>query len=283
VRERRSIAATSRLGNSRKVGGVDRSRRSGGAAARRVEVVGCPVDALDLEATVRQCIDLIQNGGGWQVSINAAKVVLCSREPELAAAIRTAHISSADGVPILWASRLLGEPLPGRVNGTDLMNELMQAGSDLGLRAFVLGSTDYVLRRAIERIRDLYPGLVIAGFHHGYFGAEREDEVIREIRDSRADLLFVAMSSPEKEYWLARNWERLGVGCAMGVGGSIDVLAGVHRRAPVWMQRHGLEWLFRLLIEPRRMWRRYLVGNLQFLWILGRELARRHLARWSQR
>jgi N-acetylglucosaminyldiphosphoundecaprenol N-acetyl-beta-D-mannosaminyltransferase len=246
---------------------------------RRVEVIGCPVDALDFRQTVSRCLSLIGNGGGRQVSVNASKAVMSTRNADLSRALTTAEIASADGVSIVWASRLLGDPLPGRVNGTDLMEELMWEGHRRRLRAFILGSRPAVLQRALERIEYYFPELVVAGAHHGYFSEDEEDEVLRKINDARPDLLFLAMSSPRKETWLDRNWDRLEVGLAMGVGGSIDVLAGELPRAPLWMQRYGLEWLFRLMHEPGRLWRRYLVGNTRFAWMLLRELVRRRVPR----
>ena len=129
-----------------------------------------------------------------------------------------------------------------------------------------------------RRARQLHPHLNIAGAHHGYFTAAEEEDLVAEIAGPRPDLLFVALPSPRKEYWLAANLERLGATFAMGVGGSFDVLAGRTRRAPLWMQRHGLEWAYRFVQEPRRMWRRYLVGNLRFALLVLREARRQRTA-----
>ena len=187
---------------------------------------------------------------------------------------------SADGQPVVWASRLLGDPLPGRVNGTDLMLRLLALAEAEGLRVYILGARRDVLEEAVTRLREQYPRLVIAGYRDGYFSDEENVEVCAEIRASGAHVLFIAMSSPKKEYWLAERARDTGVRVAMGVGGSIDVVAGRVRRAPVWMQRAGLEWLFRLLQEPRRLGRRYTSTNARFLLLLARELvARRPAAR----
>jgi N-acetylglucosaminyldiphosphoundecaprenol N-acetyl-beta-D-mannosaminyltransferase len=261
-------APHTRRGGSRRDSNVE----TGG---HRIDVLGCPVDALDLSETLERCLDLAREGRGRQVSINAWKIALCSRDAELRDVVRGAEIVSADGVPVLWAARLLGEPLPGRVNGTDLMYELMRAGSARGLRVFILGSREEVLAAAVRRIHTDYPGLVVAGTHHGYFSPRDERAVVEAIRGSGCELLFVAMSSPLKELWLDRNWDELGVPFAMGVGGSIDVFAGFSSRAPRWMQRAGLEWLFRLVTSPRGRWRPTIVGNARFLLLLGRELAGR--------
>jgi N-acetylglucosaminyldiphosphoundecaprenol N-acetyl-beta-D-mannosaminyltransferase len=232
---------------------------------QRVDVGGCPIDALDMRTTVERCIELIEDRSAHrQVSVNAAKVVECTKNERLARFVRESEIVSADGQSVVWASRLLGTPLPERVPGIDLMHELLGEAERRGYGIYVLGAREEVLGRALVRMRDLYPGLRIAGSHHGYFGAEDEPGLAAAIRGAAPDLLFVAMSSPRKEEWLDRNLGDLGVRFAMGVGGAIDVLAGERGRAPAWMQRAGLEWLYRMLQEPQRMWRRYLVGNLRF-------------------
>lgn len=258
-------------GRHRSVGAVIATRER--PYGERIEVLGCPVDALDLPATVERCFTLIEDGGGaWQASTNALKIDLCARDPRFAETLRASDIVSADGMPVVWASRLLGQPLPGRVNGTDLMHELLAAAEKRGLSVYVLGAREDVLERALSRLRSHHPQLQIAGGQHGYFAAEEEDDVVARVRSAGPALLLVAMPSPWKEEFLRRRIGDLGVGLAVGVGGSIDVLAGDRARAPLWMQRSGLEWLFRLAQEPRRMWRRYLVGNLRFLWLMSREL-----------
>lgn len=238
------------------------------------------MDVLDLPATVERCLALIEDGGGaWQASTNVLKIDLCARDRGFAESLRRSDIVSADGVPVVWASRLLGQPLPGRVNGTDLMYELLAAAEQRGLSVYILGAREDVLERALDQLRKRHPRLRVAGGHHGYFSSDEEDDVVARIREARPALLFVAMPSPWKEDFLRRRIGDLGVGLAMGVGGSVDVIAGDRARAPVWMQRSGLEWVFRLGQDPRGMWRRYLVGNLRFLWLLSQEVASRRLGR----
>lgn len=241
----------------------------------RAQILGCPVDALDLQSTVDRCAELIEAGGGaWQASLNAMKVELCARNGGFAGVLNSSDIVSADGQPIVWASRLLRKPLPGRVNGTDLMYKLFALAERKGLSVYILGASDDVLQRAINRLGKDYPALRIAGTHHGHFSADEEDAVVDRVREVAPDILFVAMPSPRKEELLHRRIGELRVGLAMGVGGSIEVVAGNRTRAPALMQRVGLEWLFRLSQEPGRLWRRYLVGNLMFLWLLAWECAR---------
>jgi N-acetylglucosaminyldiphosphoundecaprenol N-acetyl-beta-D-mannosaminyltransferase len=250
-------------------------RRPGGDNGR-VEVLGCQIDALDMPTTVDRCLQLIDEGHrpARQVSINASKIVQCAHDEGIAEFVRRSDVVSADGQAVVWAARLLGQRVPERVAGIDLMGRLLAAAADRQLSVYILGAREEVLDRALERMRELHPGLRIAGAHNGYFEPAEEAQVVRDIRKARADLLFVAMDSPRKEQWLDQHLGETGVRFAMGVGGAVDVLADERRRAPRWMQRLGIEWLFRLLQDPARMWHRYLVGNAQFTWLFVRELVR---------
>jgi N-acetylglucosaminyldiphosphoundecaprenol N-acetyl-beta-D-mannosaminyltransferase len=245
----------------------------------RADVLGCPVDRLTADETLAAIEEVVETGGFAQhVCVNAAKLVALRRDRRLREIVEGCELVSADGMAIVWASRLLGDPLPERVNGTDLMLRLLGVAERRGWSVYVLGAKPDVLERALARIRAAHPGLRIAGARDGYFSDEESAAVAEAVREAAPDLLFVAMSSPRKEVWLAGHGRGLGVPLVMGVGGSIDIVAGVTRRAPRWMQAAGLEWLFRLAQEPRRLGRRYLVTNAQFLGLLGRELLRRRTA-----
>jgi N-acetylglucosaminyldiphosphoundecaprenol N-acetyl-beta-D-mannosaminyltransferase len=208
--------------------------------------------------------------------MNVAKLVQMHSDEELAQSILRADLIGADGVPLVWASRLLGRSLPGRVNGTDLMYKLLEKGNEKGYRIFFFGAKEDVLERILRKVRVGYPGVNIAGYHHGYFDPTEELKIACEIRQSRADILFIAFGSPKKELWVKQYFHVMRVPVIHGVGGSFDVLAGIVPRAPIWMQKSGLEWLFRLLYEPRRMWRRYLISNIVFVLLLFREWLRLH-------
>jgi N-acetylglucosaminyldiphosphoundecaprenol N-acetyl-beta-D-mannosaminyltransferase len=241
----------------------------------RAHVLGCEIDRLDMPSTVERCRQLVeQHTVGQQLSVNAAKLVTLHRDPQLRDIASRAALVNADGQAVVWASRILGDPLPCRVAGIDLMAELLGLAEREGYSVFILGARPQVLETAIARIRDQHPHLVIAGYHHGYFDdGGGEGDVIREqMRSVKPDILFVAMSSPQKEYWLDEHGPRLGIPLLMGVGGSIDVIAGITRRAPRLWQQLGLEWLYRLLQEPRRMMRRYLMTNAIFVGLVLREL-----------
>lgn len=235
---------------------------------------GVDVDALTMGQTLERIDALVDAGKPVQhVVLNAAKVVAMTKDPNLRRVIGACPIINADGASVVLASRLLRRPLPERVAGIDLFLELVGRCAANGRSIYLLGATDEVLDEVIRRFTEQYPNLVIAGHRNGYW--DDDDEVIDGVRASGADLLFLAIPSPRKEFWLGKNMDRLGVPFAMGVGGSFDVVAGHVRRAPVWVQRIGCEWVYRVVQEPRRMWKRYLVGNTTFVWLTLKELLRR--------
>jgi N-acetylglucosaminyldiphosphoundecaprenol N-acetyl-beta-D-mannosaminyltransferase len=237
------------------------------------QVLGCRIDRLDLPGTVARVEALIEAGAYTQhMAINTAKLVYMRDDPALQDVIAGCGLVNADGQGVVWASRLLGDPLPERVAGIDLMHELIGLAERRGWRVYFLGARPDVLERALERIRERHPALVVAGARDGYFDESDTEQVAAEIRAARPQIVFVAMSSPRKEYFLGDHGPGLGAPFVMGVGGAIDVVAGVTRRAPRAWQRLGLEWLYRLLQEPRRMFRRYAVTNARLAWLVAREL-----------
>jgi N-acetylglucosaminyldiphosphoundecaprenol N-acetyl-beta-D-mannosaminyltransferase len=241
----------------------------------RVELLGLPVDALTLEETLDRAEDLIRAGGAHQhVVLNAAKVVQAQDDADLQAIIRSCDLVNADGMSVVWASRLLGEPLPERVTGIDLMDALLARAASRGFPVYFLGAREEVVRRVVEVECERHPGLEVAGYRNGYWTPDQEKEVIEAVAAACPAILLVAIPSPRKEQLLARHRETLAVPFTMGVGGSFDVVAGVTSRAPAWMQRTGLEWLHRLMLEPRRMFKRYLVGNTKFVLLVIREWRR---------
>jgi N-acetylglucosaminyldiphosphoundecaprenol N-acetyl-beta-D-mannosaminyltransferase len=203
--------------------------------------------------------------------VNAAKLVKMRCDKELEQSVLSADLIGADGVPVVWVTRLFGTPLPGRVNGTDLMYRLLERADEKRYRVFFFGAKKEVLEQVLEIVRKDYPGVQIAGFQHGYFTAAEELSVVEKIRTAEPDILLIAFGTPKKELWVKRYISEMGVPVIHGVGGSFDVLSGVIPRAPLWMQKGGLEWFFRLCQEPRRMWSRYLSTNTQFMLLVARE------------
>ncbi len=251
---------------------IEAARREAGA----FQIAGIRVDNLSEEETIAAIDGLIsQSGSHYLTVVNAAKVVAANRDERLRRVLEDANLVTADGMSVVWASRLLGEPLKERVTGIDLFARLIAKASERGLSVYFLGASDASVRGTVERFTKEHPRLRVAGFHNGYFAESESEQIAEEIKRSRADLLFVAMGSPAQEFWIAENLARTGVRFAMGVGGSFDHLSGQARRAPGWMQRAGLEWLYRLAREPRRLWRRYLIGNTAFIWLVLKQAWRR--------
>lgn len=229
------------------------------------------MDLLSREQTVGVAIDAMCNDGSvYHVALNVAKFVKMRKDPELRRDVTSADIVGLDGMGIVLGLRLFGVRRAERVPGVDLMFALLQECAARDLRPFILGARREALDQAQAVAKERWPGLEFAGTRDGYFNAEMEDSVVQEIRASKADCLFVAMPTPRKERFLHQHRHELNVPFVMGVGGSVDVLAGVVSRAPDWMQRVGLEWLHRLLQEPRKMAWRYVSTNTAFLWILAR-------------
>lgn len=246
------------------------------ASRRRVRLMGCEIDNLSMEETLQTVEGFIASGQPHQhVVVNVDKLVKARRDPALRQVINDCALINVDGMPVVWASRLLGRPLKERVAGVDLFEAIMARAARKGWRIFLLGAREEIVSRVRLLYEAKYPGLRIAGHRNGYWKPEEEAQVVQQIADARADILFVAISSPKKEQFLAQHQARMKVPFAMGVGGTFDVAAGLVKRAPPWMQRTGLEWFYRFLQEPRRMFRRYFIDDMAFFGMLAREMLRR--------
>ncbi|MEJ2694086.1 MAG: WecB/TagA/CpsF family glycosyltransferase [Candidatus Thiodiazotropha sp.] len=234
-----------------------------------INLFGIPVAAKTMEQSLDLVDDVIKSRGSLQIGvINAAKVVNMDKDPELREAVLSSDIILADGAAVVWASKLLRTPLPERVAGIDLMFGMFERGSERGYRVYCLGATEEISRTVEENLARDYPGLILAGRHHGYFSEDEAQNIAEQIKQSKADILLVAMTSPKKERFLAKWMAHMEVPVCHGVGGSFDVYAGKVERAPESWQRLGLEWLYRVKQEPGRLWKRYLFTNLSFIWML---------------
>ncbi len=247
----------------------------------RAELLGLTFDRVTMAAVVSRCLEWCDAPRAPHVVItaNASHVCMMRRDAELRSACASGDLIVADGMSVVWAARLAGVPLPERVAGVDLMARLLEAASERRLRAYFLGARPQVVGALVEQCAARYPGLVVAGFRDGYFSTAEHDAIVDEIRACAPHLLFVGMPSPFKETFCERHRARLDVPVMIGVGGSFDVHAGVIQRAPRWVQRAGLEWAWRLMMEPRKLWRRYLATNSEFLWLACREILARRLLR----
>jgi len=238
----------------------------------RIEMMGCQVDNLSMEETLQTIEGFIASGLPHQhVVVNVDKLVKAQKDPELRQIINDCALINADGMPVVWASRLLGKPLKERVAGVDLFESLMARSAQKGWRVYLLGAKEEIVSRVREIYTQKYPNLVFAGHRNGYWKPEQEPGIVNEIAQARADLLFVAISSPKKEQFLGAYQAQMKIPFAMGVGGTFDVAAGKVKRAPVWMQKSGLEWFYRFLQEPRRMFRRYFIEDMAFVGLLVKE------------
>lgn len=243
-------------------------------------VLGVPVHVMTMDAVLDACERSVRDSARLSIGVvNAAKLVNMRRDEWLRRAVLGADLILADGQSVVWASRLLHQPLPERVAGIDLFQALLERAERHGYSVYFLGATDEVLDTMVDRLRVRHPRLRISGRCNGYFPMSQATRVAEDIRAARPDLLFVGMTSPRKELFLEQWGGFIGAHVCHGVGGSFDVLAGVTRRAPRLWRRLGLEWLYRVKQEPRRLWRRYLTTNVAFVALLTKDLlAARRLA-----
>lgn len=206
------------------------------------------------------------------VAVNAGKIVQMQKDMRLRISVNNSDIISADGQAVIWASSFLGKPLKERVAGIDLMENLVTLAYQKNYKIYLLGAKEEVVKSVAQKYSEKYGSNIIAGYRNGYFTSNQERGIATDIANSGTNLLFVAITSPIKENFLYKHKELLkNVNLIMGVGGSFDVVSGKTKRAPRWMQTAGLEWFYRFLQEPKRMWKRYLVGNTKFLWLVLKE------------
>ena len=246
----------------------------------RIQIGRLPLDAVDLPGALDAINDLIRAGAGGTVfTPNVDHIVVAEWDDRFRQAYQRVSLSLVDGTPVLWASRLLGRALPEKVSGSDLFLPLMQRAAERGWRVFLLGGAPGAAETAAERLKVQFPLLTIVGVD-----APRVDlnsalgdrlAVAARVAEAKPDLVLVAFGAPKQELFCDEAFEVLRPAVLVCVGAGIDFVAGVARRSPAWMSRWGLEWLFRLAQEPRRLAGRYLLRDPQFLLILLRQLARR--------
>ena len=245
------------------------------ALMQRVRILNGRFDPLNLPQTVDAVFRLLSTGQrGWLCTVNVAILMMMRANVRLQNFVDRAALVVADGQPLIWCAPWLGQYLPERVTGVDLLVALCERASRESKRVYLLGATEDIVAKVAKRLRARYANLHVE-YGDGYFSNDEASARADHIRASEVDILFVGMGVPRQEYFLEEQWHRLGVCMAIGVGGSFDVLAGLRVRAPDWMQRSGMEWFFRLIQEPRRLLKRYLVTNLQFVWLVTCALLKR--------
>ena len=245
--------------------------------ANASNILSASISRLNLEETVQYISDSIFSGQQIvHACINAANAVLISENEEARNCLNSADVISADGQAVVWASRILKQPLPERVPGPDLMERLVEFAFLNNIRIFLFGAEQETVESVVHIYSKRYKPELIAGFRNGFFNPEDQSEIAAEINASGADLLFVAIPSPQKEIFNAKFRHLMPrLKLLMGVGGTFDVISGKVKRAPRWMQDNGLEWSYRLLKEPRRLWKRYLIGNMKFIRLVYLEFSQK--------
>ena len=240
---------------------------------KRINFLNIPVDAITMIETLERIEGSITlNKQIHHTVVNAGKVVLMQTDKELEKSVVEADVINADGQAIVWAANLLGHNLPERVSGIDLMEELVKRSFEKRYKCFFFGATEEVVTKLVNLYKMQYSEDIVAGFRNGYFEKKDEKKIALQIAESGANILFVAITSPKKEIFLNTYKKQLqNVNFIMGVGGSFDVIVGKVKRAPLWIQNIGLEWFYRFLQEPKRMWKRYLVGNTKFIYLVLKE------------
>jgi N-acetylglucosaminyldiphosphoundecaprenol N-acetyl-beta-D-mannosaminyltransferase len=241
-----------------------------------------PVDALTMSETLSVVENILkQKKKAQHTVVNAAKIVKAQKDEFLKECIQKSDLVNVDGQAVVWAARLLGVPVPERVTGIDLMVELLKLADRKSLRVYFLGATQEVLNELVETVKTNYPKAVISGTRNGYFSESEADQIVSDINASNSDILFVGMPTPQKEMFIHQHQDALNVSFCMGVGGSFDVLAGKTKRAPVWLQKAGMEWFYRLSQEPKRLFGRYAVTNTAFGFLVMRGLITKGL--WTSK
>ena len=239
----------------------------------QIHILNTRIDNLSMQETLDIIDRNIQEKKQiHHIVVNAGKIVAMHQDEQLRKDVNSADIINADGQAVVWASKFLGKPLKERVAGIDLMQNLVKLAYQKKYKIFFLGAREVIVNKVVKIYQQQYTPEIIAGYRNGYFTKEDEFAIASQIAGSGANMLFVAISSPKKENFLNTYKNELkNVQFIMGVGGSFDVVAGKIKRAPKWMQNSGLEWLYRLLQEPKRMWKRYLIGNSKFIGLVLKE------------
>jgi len=246
----------------------DRSRRT--TSSRSSRILNGRFDRLSADQVIEELIRTIRAGQrGTLCTVNVAILMMMRSNARLQRFVDSARWSVADGQPLIWASRLGPRPLPERVTGIDLIDQLCGRAVPENIGVYLLGASDKIARATADALRTRHPGLDVRGCADGYFGPNEAPARARAVAASGAEILFVAMGVPRQEYFIEEQWEQLGARVVIGVGGSFDVIAGLRKRAPVFIQRAGLEWAYRVAQEPRRLFKRYLITNSQFIGLMS--------------
>ncbi|OUL22564.1 WecB/TagA/CpsF family glycosyltransferase [Nostoc sp. 106C] len=240
----------------------------------RINICGVEIDKYTFNEVVNQIVNHALSKGKpeYVVTPNAMHILSLQKDVYFREIYRQAFLVVPDGVSLLWAAKFLQTPLKDRVNGTDLFEKLCAIAAEKGLRVFLLGGRPGAAEQAKQKLKARHPNLSIVGTYCPPYGFEYQPEELEsinsKIKAASPDILFVGLGAPKQEKWIANNYLELQVPISIGIGVSFELVADMVRRAPVWMQKAGLEWLFRLIVEPSRLWKRYILGNPTFIWLV---------------
>ena len=242
----------------------------------KVNILGVSIDNVDWDEALFRISEFIKGPKfSFVVTPNIDHIVKIQHDPEFGMIYKNASLVLADGMPIIWASRFLGTPLKERISGADLFPKLCAAAAKKGHKLFFLGGREGAAAGAAQILKEKYPEIKITGYYCPPFGFENDHDenakIIKTIKDAKPDILFVGLGAPKQETWIYKYKDECGVPVSIGVGVTFEFIAGMVKRAPLWMQKSGLEWLWRLMMEPRRLWRRYLVDDMRFFWLVARQ------------
>lgn len=239
----------------------------------RVRVMGAPIDPWTMQQTVEATEAFIQHRQfAHLIGVNADKLFQMRDDPQMRRIVEGCEIINADGASMVMAAHRLGIKVPERVAGIDLMWQLCRLAESCHFRVYLLGAKQAVVAQTASVLQKHFPNIRIAGYRDGYFSIDEFDTVIDQVMKTKPDIVFVGITSPKKEKLIERFRQRGAVGAFVGVGGSFDVISGNIPRAPQWMRKLSLEWLFRMIQEPKRLFKRYLVGNTRFFLLLSKEM-----------
>lgn len=240
----------------------------------KVDICGTKIDKVSLDDAVKIITDhaLYCGAPEYVVTPNAQHILCLQKDARFREIYSKALLVVPDGVSLLWAAKFLQTALNGRVNGTDLFERICAVAAEKGLKIFLLGGRPGAADKAKKTLQARHPGLKIVGTHCPPYGFESQPaelaSINSKIKAAAPHILFVGLGAPKQEYWIYANYQKLGVPISVGIGVSFELVANMVTRAPVFMQEIGLEWFFRLLVEPRRLWQRYIIGNPLFVWLV---------------
>jgi len=241
-----------------------------------VEICDIKIDNITINDVVRVVEDIIKNKEqGYLLTPNVDHIVKLRKDREFQHIYRSASLVLPDGMPLLWAAKFLGTPLKEKISGSDLFPRLCELANEKGYKVFFLGGREGAAQKASEIMKAKYANLQVIGAYSPPFGFENDraknEKIIKMIKEAKPDILFVGLGAPKQEKWIYKYKVQYQVPISIGIGISFEFTAGIIKRAPLWMQKIGLEWLWRLMMEPKRLWKRYLIDDIQFFWLILRQ------------